>query len=121
MQVLKKTHIRISIDNKELLEEKKRKLRLNSLDKVISVLLQKEEELSIVKKVEKRKKTKAMPIEKPKVELPSLNGKCVFKHERQDGKTDCAKDFREKTVLHVVTNEQCTECWNNAIHVSISD
>lgn len=123
MQVLRKTHIRISVDNKELLEKKKSKLRLKSLNEVISVLLQKEDEYSTLKKM-KRKKSRNVPIsmpkEKPKAELLSLNGRCVFKHEREDGKVDCAKDFIEKNVVHILTNEQCMECWNNAFHVSIN-
>lgn len=123
MQVLKKTHIRISVDNKELLEKKKAKLRLKSINEVISVLLQKEDEYSTLKKIKRKKPQNvpiAMPKEKPKTELLSLNGRCVFKHERQDGKIDCAKDFIEKNVVHVLTNEQCMECWNNAFHVSIN-
>jgi hypothetical protein len=123
MQVLKKTHIRVSIDNKELLEKKKRKLRLNSVNEVITVLLQKEDEYSTLKKI-KRKKSQNVPIatskEKPKTEMLSLNGRCVFKHERQDGNVDCAKDFIEKNAVHVLTNEQCMECWNNAFHVPIN-
>ena len=123
MQVLKKTHIRISLDNKELLEKKKAKLRLKSINEVISVLLEKEDEYSTLKKVKRKKSQNApigMPKEKRKTELLSLNGRCVFKHERQDGKIDCAKDFIKKNAVHVLTNEQCMECWNKAFHVSIN-
>jgi hypothetical protein len=124
MQVLKKTHIRVSIDNKELLDKKKAKLGLNSVNDVVSMLLEKDEEFSILKKIKRNKiknKPIAMPKEKPKTELLSLNGKCLFKHEREDGNIDCAKDFREKNVVYILTNEQCVECWNNAFHVSISE
>jgi hypothetical protein len=124
------TLIRISIENKELLEEKKRKFHLNSIDRLISILLEKEEEFSIIKKIEKREKAKAMSknmqfddklntMEKPKMKLPLWNGKCVFKHEREDGQIDCAKDLLEKGNLHVLTDGQCNECWNNAEHKTI--
>jgi len=124
MQALKeKTHIRISIENKQLLEKKKAKLSFNSVNDVVSMLLEKDEEFATLKKI-KRKKLQNVPIatskEKPKTELLSLNGTCLFKHERQDGKLDCAKDFIEKNAVHVLTNEQCNECWNNAFHVSIN-
>ena len=130
MQELKKeTHVRISIENKEGLEEKRRKLCLKSINEVISMLLQKEEEFSIIKKVEKRKKSQMMDDNmqlddklntvKPKTELPSLNGKCLFRAERQDGKIDCAKDFLKSNVIHALTIEQCNECWNNALHIAI--
>lgn len=118
------TSIRVPIETKELLEKKKAKLRLKSLNDVVLMLLEKDEEFATLKKV-KRKKSQNVPIvmpkEKPKTELPSLNGKCVFKHEREDGKIDCAKDFIKKNAVHVLTNEQCAECWNNAFHVSISN
>jgi hypothetical protein len=120
MQVVKKqTHIRVSMENKEGLEHKRHKLRLNSVNDVISVLLQKEEEFSILKNIERRKKSKVIVEEKPKIELPSLNGKCLFKANRKDGNIDCAKDFVEKDILHSLTTEQCDECWNNAMHVMI--
>jgi len=118
------TSIRVPIETKELLEKKKAKLGLKSLNDVVLMLLEKDQEFAIVKKI-KRKKSQNEPKgilkEKPKTELPSLNGKCVFKHEREDGNVDCAKEFREKNAIHVLTNEQCMECWNNAFHVPISN
>lgn len=91
------------------------------------MLLQKEDEFSILKKIEKRKKVKAVFEEEAKekekakenlkMKLFSLNGECLFKHERQDGKIDCAKDFREKDVIRVYAKDHCSECWNKAIHV----
>jgi hypothetical protein len=118
------TSIRVLIETRELLEKKKAKLHLKSLNDVVLMLLEKDEEFAALKKV-KRKKSQNEPIptskEKPKTELLSLNGKCVFKHERQDGKVDCAKEFRAKNRIHVLSNEQCKECWNRAFHVPISN
>jgi len=125
MQALKNKKVvtKVSVGNLEILKEKKRKLRLNSIDDVISVLLEKEEEFSTLKKI-KRKKIQNEPIdmvkEKPKIELPSLNGTCLFRTEREEGKINCAKDFKEKNVIHVLTKEQCNECWNNSFHVPIN-
>lgn len=114
------TSIRVPIETKELLEKKKAKLRLKSLNDVVLMLLEKDEEFATLEKM-KRKKSQNVPIaipkEKPKTELPSLNGKCLFKHERQDGKIDCAKDFIEKNAIHIYTKDQCSECWNNTFHV----
>ncbi|MCD6484683.1 MAG: hypothetical protein J7L47_06195 [Candidatus Odinarchaeota archaeon] len=123
--VKKQTHIRVSIENKEYLEKKKRKLHLKSIDDVISFLRRKEEELEVLrgikqkKKQRKERKSEIVP-EKVKVKLPSLNGVCVYRHEREDGKIDCAKDFVETNVIHIVTREQCSKCWKNAIHEPIS-
>ena len=118
------TSIRVPIETKQLLEKKKAKLGLKSLNDVVLMLLEKDEEFAIVKKI-KRKKSQNEPKgiikEKPKTELLSLNGKCLFKHEREDGKVDCAKDFREKNRMHVLRNEECKECWNNAFRVPISN
>ena len=122
MQSLKNgTNVRISIDNKQLLAKKKRKLKVRSIDAVISLLLEKEKELSMLKKAEKRNKAKAISMEKPKplteeistsFKIPLVYEVCAFKHERLDGKIDCAKDFMRTNRIHIILPEQCNECFN---------
>jgi hypothetical protein len=114
--------IRISVENKEILEKKQRRLNLKSLDKVISMLLQKEEKLSLASmKEKKQEKAQDVPIEKPRLELRSQardKEKCLFRVEKEIGKIQCAKDFAETDVIHVRTIEQCNECWTSAFHVN---
>ncbi|MCJ7805893.1 hypothetical protein MUP46_04610 [Patescibacteria group bacterium] len=114
--------MKISTENKELLEKKKRRLGLKSLDKVISVLLEKQEKSSSVHITEKKQEqAQDVPIEKPRLELPSSKGnkeKCLFRAEKEIGKIQCAKDFAETDVIHIKTIEYCNECWTNAFHIN---
>jgi len=114
--------IRISVENKEILEKKQRRLNLKSLDNVISMLLQKEEKLSLASmKEKKQERAQDVPIEKPRLELRSSKGnkeKCLFRAEKEEGKVQCAKDFVETSVIHIRTIEYCNECWTSAFHVN---
>jgi len=114
--------IRISVENKEILEKKQRRLNLKSLDKVISVLLEKQEKFSSVHMTEKKQEqAQDVPIERPRLELPSSKGnkeKCLFRAEKEEGKIQCAKDFAETSVIHTKTIEYCNECWTSAFHVN---
>ena len=116
------TQIRISLENKEILEKKQRRLGLKSLDRLISVLLEKQEKFSLVRMTEKKQEqAQDVPIEKPKLELPSSKEnkeKCLFRAEKEVGKIQCAKDFAETDVIHVRTTDQCNECWTSAFHVN---
>jgi hypothetical protein len=114
--------IRISTENKEILEKKQRRLGLKSLDRLISVLLEKQEKSSSVHMTEKKQEqAQDVPIEKSRLELPSSKGdkeKCLFRAEKEIGKIQCAKDFAETSVIHVRTIEQCNECWTSAFHAN---
>ena len=114
--------IRISTENKEILEKKQRRLNLKSLDRLISVLLEKQEKFPSVHMMEKKQeRPQDVPIEKPRLELRSSKGnkeKCLFRAEKEEGKVQCAKDFVETNVIHIKTIEHCNECWANAFHVN---
>ena len=114
--------IRISVENKEILEKKQRRLNLKSVDRVISVLLEKQEKFSSVHMTEKKQeRAQDVPIEKPRLELRSSKGnkeKCLFRAEKEEGKVQCAKDFVETSVIHIRTIEYCNECWTSAFHVN---
>jgi hypothetical protein len=128
MQTLKNhSSIKISMENKQLLANRKKKYKVKSINQVISVLLEKEKEAKVLKRAE-RKKIKNVPIAiateklKPSIEtaptfkivLRSDGNNCVFKAMRQvrnDGRLYCAKDYAETGKLHVVTEAQCFECF----------
>jgi len=115
------------MENKQFLANRKKKYKVKSIDQVISVLLEKEKEAKLLKRAE-RKKIKNEPIAiateklKPSIEtaptfklvLTSDGNNCVFKPMRQvrnDGRLYCAKDYAETGKLHVVTEDQCFECF----------
>jgi len=124
MQALedKKRLAKISNRNLEILKQKRDKLGLNCIDAVISILLEKQEKHSLVSmKEKKQEKALDVPIEKPRLELPSSKGnkeKCLFRAEKEEGKVQCAKDFVETSVIHIRTIEHCNECWTSAFHVN---
>jgi len=129
MQTLKNeiVNIKVSMEHRQLLANRKKKYKVKSIDQVISVLLEKEKEANLLKRA-KRKKIENVPIAiskeklKPLIEtaptfkivLRSDGNNCVFKpatQVRNDGRLYCAKDYAETGKLHVVTEAQCFECF----------
>ena len=146
MQTVKNA-IKISMENKRLLVNRKKKYKVKSIDAAISVLFEKEKELTSLKRPQ-RKKIQNVPIVIEKqteiqqdvcpyclkfvkcinkwIRHPEevkahrcfvARNQCVFRTEGNDGKVDCAKDYARTGKIQKLTKEACDDCWNGKIEI----